>query len=97
MLAMSTTSDIARTWSVPKRRARRGARLESAPKQTSGIVMSKPPAAPDIPVSWRMVGRSGEIADAARGLLIERQAIAASCQVVLRGGFTAGTTPARRT
>ena len=94
MATTSTTRDTATTWSVPKRRARRGAKLESAPKQRSGIVTSKPPAVADIPVSWRIVGKRGEIAAAARGMLTDRQPIATSCRVGLRCAITEWKTQA---
>jgi hypothetical protein len=54
--------------------------------------MSRPQTAADIPVSCRMVGSSGEIADEARGRFSESAAIAVTRHTVWFRGFTPGRT-----
>jgi hypothetical protein len=51
--------------------------------QKSGIVVSKPPTAAEIPISRRIVGKSGEIAEVARERLSGIAASAPTCQIVL--------------
>lgn len=62
----------------------------------SGIVVSKPPTAAEMPISWRIVGKSGEIADVARERLSGIAASAPTCQIVLGHRLMDRTAQARR-
>jgi hypothetical protein len=82
--------EASRVDSVPNRRPRRGARGASRPKHSSGSVVSRLPAAADIPVSCLMVSSSGDTAtiDGRRLSASTTKPIARNSPALAAGGRT---------